>query len=309
MPTRQQFGVGPLSLAEHLASAVAGATAGGVSIEFDPETAAMERRIDYGLDGPGIVRAFALTGAFILVIVIGGALAFQSRSLLIVRALLIFGALLATYCFANALLMIWSSRTGKFFVRDRLVEALHLNGGERVLDVGCGRGLVLIDVAKRLTSGQAVGVDLWLSKDLTGNRPNLTLENATAAGVADRVTVETGDMCALPFTTSTFDAVASMTAIHNVPGEARRDLALSEMARVLKPGGNSRSSTSFILRTTPESCGEQAWKSKLRVCSCFGASQADVFSPTSRAMAVVDRSHVRSSPTPTPSQEPPHSQA
>jgi ubiquinone/menaquinone biosynthesis C-methylase UbiE len=74
-------------------------------------------------------------------------------------------------------------------------------------------------------------------KDLTGNRPNLTLENATAAGVADRVTVETGDMCALPFTTSSFDAVASMTAIHNVPNEARRDLALSEIARVLKPGG------------------------------------------------------------------------
>ena len=106
-----------------------------------------------------------------------------------------------------------------------------------MLDVGCGRGLVLIEVAKRLKGGRATGVDLWLSKDLTGNRPNLTLENADAAGVADRVTVETSDMCALPFTNSTFDAVTSLTAIHNVPGEARRDLALSEMARVLKPGG------------------------------------------------------------------------
>ena len=197
----------------------------------------MERKIDYGLDGPGLVLAFWLAGALFLIIVVGGALAFQGRPVPIVRGLLFFGALLAAYCFANALLMIWSSRRGKFFVRNRLVEALHLNGGERVLDVGCGRGLVLIDVAKRLTTGQAVGVDLWLSKDLSGNRPNFTLENATAAGVADRVTVETGDMCALPFTTSSFDAVASMTAIHNVPNEARRDLALSEMARVLKPGG------------------------------------------------------------------------
>ena len=197
----------------------------------------MEKKIDYGLDGPGLVLAFWLTGAAILAIVMAGALACQGKPLPIVRDLLIFGAFIATYCFANALLMIWSSRSGKFFVRNRLVEALHLNGGERVLDVGCGRGLVLIDVAKRLKSGQAVGVDLWLSKDLSGNRPDLTLENAAAAGVADRVTVETGDMCALPFTTSSFDAVASMTAIHNVPNEARRDLALSEMARVLKPGG------------------------------------------------------------------------
>lgn len=197
----------------------------------------MERRIDYGLDGPGVVRAFALTGAFFLVMTIGGALALQGRPLPIVRGLQIVGALLAAYGFANALLMIWSSRTGKFPVRDRLVDALHLTGAERALDVGCGRGLVLIEVAKRLTSGRAIGVDLWLAKDLTGNHPELTLENASAAGVADRVAVETGDMCALPFADASFDAVASMTAIHNVPGAARRDLALSEMTRVLKPGG------------------------------------------------------------------------
>jgi arsenite methyltransferase len=197
----------------------------------------MERRIDYGLDGPGVVRAFWLTGALILVIAIGGALALQGGPFAVVCGLLIGGAVLAAYCFVNALLMIWSSRRGKFSVRDRLVEALHLTGAERVLDVGCGRGLVLIEVAKRLTTGQAIGVDLWLSKDLTGNRPQSTLENASIAGVADRVTVETGDMCALPFPASTFDAVASMTAIHNVPGEARRNLALSEIARVLKPGG------------------------------------------------------------------------
>jgi SAM-dependent methyltransferase len=183
------------------------------------------------------VRAFVLTGAFLLVMTIGGALALRGRPLPIVAGVAIVGALLAAYCFANALLMIWSSRTGKFPVRDRLVEALHLSGAERVLDVGCGRGLVLIEVAKRLTSGRAIGVDLWLAKDLTGNRPDLTLENATAAGVADRVTVETGDMCALPFAAATFDAVASMTAIHNVPSAARRDLALREMARVLKSGG------------------------------------------------------------------------
>ena len=70
----------------------------------------MERKIDYGLDGPGVVRAFGLTGAFILVIVMGCALALQGRPLPIVRGVLILGAILAAYCFANALLMVWSSR-------------------------------------------------------------------------------------------------------------------------------------------------------------------------------------------------------
>ena len=236
-----------------------------------------------------VVRAFVLSGAFILIIAIGGAFAIQGGQLPIVRGLLILAVLLAAYCFANALLMIWSSRTGEFFVCDRLVEAPHLNGGERVLDVGCGRGHVLIEVAKRLTSGQAIGVDLWLSKDLTGNRPNITLENATAAGVADRVTVETGDMCALPFATSTFDAIASMTAIHNVPGEARRDLALSEMVRVLKPGGQLAIFDVFHSLDYARVLRAAGTEAETSGCSCFGESQADVFSPTSRALAVVDR--------------------
>ena len=89
---------------------------------------------------------------------------------------------------------------GKFPVCDRLVEALHLTGAERVLDVGCGRGLVLIEVARRLTSGRAIGVDLWLAKDLT-EQPSRFSRSKTRPPPASRigVAVETGDMCALPF--------------------------------------------------------------------------------------------------------------
>lgn len=198
----------------------------------------MKKEITYGQDAPGVLRGFVLAGVFSLVIAIGSTLARQGKPLPIVGGLLIVGVLLAICSFAAALFMIWSSKAGKLSVRDRLVEALHLTGTEQVLDVGCGRGLVLIEVAKRLTSGKAIGIDLWLEKDLTGNRPDLTLKNAMMAGVADRVAVETGDMCALPFTDSSFDAITSMTAIHNVPTEAGRAQALGEMARVLKPGGH-----------------------------------------------------------------------
>ena len=197
----------------------------------------MKKEITYGQDAPGVLRGFVLAGVFSLVIAVGSTLARQGKPLPIVGGLLIVGVLLAVCSFAAALFMIWSSKAGKLSVRDRLVEALRLTGTEQVLDIGCGRGLVLIEVAKRLTSGKATGIDLWLERDLTGNRPELTLKNAIMAGVADRVAVETGDMCALPFADSSFDAVTSMTAIHNVPTEAGRAQALGEMARVLKPGG------------------------------------------------------------------------
>ena len=56
-------------------------------------------------------------------------------------------------------------------------------------------------------------------------------------GVADRVEVETGDITRLPFTDASFDAVISMSVIHNIHPQDMRDQALRELVRVLKPGG------------------------------------------------------------------------
>jgi hypothetical protein len=51
-------------------------------------------------------------------------------------------ALWGTVAVAQAGLMVRSSRTGKLRERDRLLDALPWRGDERVLDVGCGRGLL-----------------------------------------------------------------------------------------------------------------------------------------------------------------------
>jgi ubiquinone/menaquinone biosynthesis C-methylase UbiE len=147
-------------------------------------------------------------------------------------------ALLAALCFFYAAVMVWSSLAGKKRVSAHLVAALALRGDERVLDAGCGRGLALIACAKKLTTGKATGVDLWAAKDLSDNNPGATLANAAAEGAADRVTVETGDITKLPFADASFDAIISMTVIHNIPSQAGRDQALRELARVLKPGGH-----------------------------------------------------------------------
>jgi arsenite methyltransferase len=138
---------------------------------------------------------------------------------------------------AMALFMVWSSKRGKTTERERLLDRMALKGSERVLDIGCGRGLMLIGAAKRLTTGSAVGVDIWQAEDLSGNRAEATLENARLEGVTDKVRVETADMRQLPFLDGSFDVIVSKAAIHNLYERPARAKALAEIARVLAPGG------------------------------------------------------------------------
>lgn len=86
------------------------------------------------------------------------------------------------------------------------------------------------------TAGRAFGVDRW-TRDQSGNRPEVTLANAAAAGVADRVEVHTADLTALPFPDGSFDVVTSALAIHNIPSPEGRYRVVDEAIRVLRPGG------------------------------------------------------------------------
>jgi ubiquinone/menaquinone biosynthesis C-methylase UbiE len=129
---------------------------------------------------------------------------------------------------------------GKLRMREWLLDSLALRGGETVLDAGCGRGLLLNAAARRLTTGKAIGVDLWQAADQSGNSPEATLANARAEGVAERVEVKTGDMRELPLPDETIDIVVSSMAIHNIRDKEGRAQAVREIARVLKPEGRLR---------------------------------------------------------------------
>ncbi len=132
---------------------------------------------------------------------------------------------------------LYTSVRGKFVVWSGLLDRLGLRGDEQVLDLGCGRGAVLLLAARRLNTGRAVGVDLWRKGDQSGNAAEATRRNAVAEGVADRVALQTADMAALPFADDSFDVVLSSIAVHNIKGRAGRDRAIAEAVRGAAPGG------------------------------------------------------------------------
>ena len=144
------------------------------------------------------------------------------------------GTWIVLLCMVSGL---YTSRRGKFEVWSTLADGLTLRGNERVLDLGCGRGAVLLIFARRLAAGRAVGVDIWRTQDQSGNAIEATRQNAEADGVADRVELHTADMSELPFERDSFDIVVSNIAIHNIGDASRRERVIEEAVRVLRPGG------------------------------------------------------------------------
>ena len=97
--------------------------------------------------------------------------------------------------------------------------------GDDVLELGAGPGLVtdlLIDRAPRVT---AVEIDERLADDLRARMAGRPVE------------VVTGDATALPLPAGRFSAAACFTMLHHIPAADLQDRALTEIARVLRPGG------------------------------------------------------------------------
>lgn len=110
--------------------------------------------------------------------------------------------------------------------RMRTLEALQLNAGEFVLDVGCGTGLLAYDMAILVgDDGRIVGVD--------NNAHRLTLAKQRCAGLP-QVHLKECNAENLPEEAESFDAISCVQVLLYLPDVTA---ALSEMLRVLKPGG------------------------------------------------------------------------
>jgi trans-aconitate 2-methyltransferase len=104
----------------------------------------------------------------------------------------------------------------------RVLDRLPLEGGETVLDAGCGSGRVTAMLLERLPRGHVIGVDS--SEDMA--------EHARDA-LGDRATILTADLTELELDTQV-DAVFSNAVFHWIPDH---DRLFERLFAALKPGG------------------------------------------------------------------------
>lgn len=194
-------------------------------------------RPDYGVDAPGMVKGLGIGGFGCILLGLVFRILVNTDHSTLATSVFVCLLIIGSITLVTGLVMLWSSKRGKLIECRRLIGSLELKPDETVLDVGCGRGLLLNEAAKYLESGKAIGVDLWLNRDLSGNTAESTIANARAEGVAGRIEVRTADMRSLPIENDSIDVVVSSIAIHNLPTAKDRARAIEEISRVLKPGG------------------------------------------------------------------------
>lgn len=108
----------------------------------------------------------------------------------------------------------------------RWIDELALSGRARVLEVGCGAGLLAIDLARH-------GYDVDCI-DSSSAMVELAAAEARNANVAGSLTIDIGDVHTLDFDSSAFDLVVALGV---VPFLHSPEKALAEMARVVQSGG------------------------------------------------------------------------
>ena len=116
------------------------------------------------------------------------------------------------------------------FLFQRMTEVtvgkVEVNGGELVLDIGCGRAIDAVELAKR--GGKCLGLE-----------PSRKMLNHAKQHIADNgqeVSLAQGAGEYLPFKTNSFDRVVCKGALDHFPYPSK---AIEELARVLKPRGQA----------------------------------------------------------------------
>ena len=182
---------------------------------------------DYGIDAPGVLRNFFLVGFVCLLFAIFaphiihlGPVELNAHGFFWPAGIFI----------GEGLLFLLYVKFGKFRHRDFMLGMHAWRGDENVLDVGCGRGLLLAGAARRIAelhgTGHVTGIDLWSNVDMGGNSAAATQRNLDLEGVASICTLVSKPAQEMPFDDANFDLIVSNLCLHNIYDAPTRKLAL-----------------------------------------------------------------------------------
>lgn len=116
-------------------------------------------------------------------------------------------------------------------VRDRVLHYAEIASGSRVLDLGCGTGLLAFGAVERVgPDGRVVGVDI------SAANVGFCKDMAAREGLSQRMDFVVANALALPFPDGSFDVVVCRSVLLYLEA---KDAAVRELARVLKPGGRA----------------------------------------------------------------------
>lgn len=105
-----------------------------------------------------------------------------------------------------------------------------LKKGQKVLDLGCGNGLVAGEIVKR-------GVKYY-GLDVSSGLIKIARQQYKEEVKTKLAEFKVGNACKkLPYENNFFDAGVSFAVLHHIPGSDNRLKFLQELRRVLKPGG------------------------------------------------------------------------
>jgi len=203
---------------------------------MSPSTGSAAIRPNYGIDAPAVLRNLFLFGVLCLLL---GVFLPTDLHLGQVNFRLRPGFLWTSFfLLVEGFLYLLYVKVGKFHHRDFMLSLHNWRGDEQVLDVGCGRGLLLAGAAKHLTAGgHATGIDIWSTEDLSGNAEAATRHNLELEGVASRCTLVSQSAAEMPFPDASFEVIVSNLCLHNLYDRSSRTAALHHIVRVLRPGG------------------------------------------------------------------------